>query len=118
MPDTPADDERRRQRELAEQMRKESAALAEALESERVKFDRQVRLSGGLVTALSFVLVAMAPFTTRGAAMTGVALVCGPLALVLGGQGATRAEHLPAWVRVAFAVGAFIGGALGAATLR
>ena len=118
MPDSPEDEELRLRRERTEVIRRESAALAAELERDRVRLDRQVRIAGGVTTAITFGLMMMGPLTARGAATGGIGLVCGPLAVLLGGQGATRPENLPTWLRWTYVAGAILGGMLGGATLR
>jgi len=118
MPDPPEEPEKASKQEYVELLRAESRALALALDEERRRFDRQVRLAGLALTAVSIGLATLAPLSGRGAIVCGAGLVGGPLAVLLGGQGATRPETLPGWTQAAYAGGATIGMALAFLLLR
>jgi len=117
MPDPPEEPEKAAKQEYVELLRTESRALALALDEERRRFDRQIRLAGLALTAVSIGLATLAPLSGRGALVCGAGLVGGPLALLLGGQGGTRPETLPVWTRVVYAGGAIVGMALGSLLL-
>jgi hypothetical protein len=118
MPESPEEETQRMARERAAFVREESRQLAEALEAERLLFDRIVRVAGGVVTLLALVLAVMAPLNVRGATVSGMGLVCGPLALLLVGQGGTRAENIPNWLKWTYFGGALLGTAIGATLLH
>jgi len=118
MADPPEELERHEKDEIARVMRVESQALATAFEEERRRFDRQIRGAGVLLAMAGIGLASMAPLSGRGAIVAGMALVGGPAATLLGGQGGTRPETMPTWTGWAFAIAGIIGGLLGLATLR
>lgn len=118
MPESPEDEARRAASERSALLREESRQIAEAIELERTQFDRIVRVAGGAATAVAIALAAFAPLSVRGATVSGMALVCGPLAMLFGGQGATRADNMPGWLRWTFVAGAIVGSILGGTTLR
>lgn len=118
MPDSPEDEAKRIANERSALLREESRQIAEAIELERTQFDRALRVAGAAATVLALVLASLAPLGTRGATIAGTALVCGPLALFAGGQGATRPENMPSWLKWAFVGGAIVGTFVGASALR
>jgi len=118
MADPPEELERNEKHEIARVVRAESEAIAAAFEEERRRFDRQIRIAGAALTLVGLGLTTMAPLTDRGAALAGCALLAGPAAVLLGGQGGTRPETIPGWTGWAFAIAGVIGGLLGLATLR
>jgi hypothetical protein len=117
MPDSPEDEAKRLVHERSALLREESRQIAEAIELERAQFDRVLRVAGGAATVVALVLASFAPLGTRGATVAGTALVCGPLAMLVGGQGATRPENMPSWLKWAFVAGAIAGSILGATAL-
>jgi hypothetical protein len=118
MPDSPEDEAKRISNERTALLREESRQIAEAIELERAQFDRVVRVAGGAMTVVGIGLAVLAPLSTRGATVSGMALVCGPLAMLLGGQGATRAENVPPWLKWTYVAGAILGSLLGGSALR
>ncbi len=118
MADSPEDQEKVERDERTRLMREESRLLSQAIDAERVRFDRILRTCGVLLMFVGGFLAAMAPLPSRGALVAGTALTVGPLVALVGGQGATRAENLPTWVRAAYIVGALVGAAMGVGVLR
>ena len=117
MADPPEDEERAVARERAALVREEGRRLAEDYDRERVRFDRIVRVAGGLSLLIGIAFLGMEPLRLRAAATAGMALTCGPLALLLGGQGGTRADTMPLWLKGIYATAMLVGGALGVAWL-
>ena len=117
MAETPEEIEARERAEKTSFLRAESRALAGELERERVLFDRQLRVVGVLLTIVGAFLVSLTPLTVRAAGAAGIAVAVGPLLAALGGQGATRAENVPVWLKSLYAGAAILGIVFGSLAL-
>jgi len=117
MAETPEEIEARERAEKTSFLRAESRVLAAELERERVLFDRQLRVAGVLLTIVGAFLASLMPLTLRGAGAAGIALGVGPLLAALGGQGATRAENAPGWLKSVYAGAAILGSVVGSIAL-
>jgi hypothetical protein len=118
MPESPEDEALRLARERREALQRERSELASALRAEAAVFDRRIRIAGAILTALAAAALVWPPHTTRGAVLQGVALVCGPLALLLGSQGARDAHAMPLRLRALYIGGFLLGAAIGSTWLR